>query len=218
MLRPSDERILAMWDEGLREHAVDRALSILSAFTGDPKPVLARLSIGKRDELLVRARAALLGPRLASYAECPACGERLEFEFSSEALLADGAAELPPARYHLPDSFDLAAVASASSVEEGRAMLLERCGIAEAEVDAALAEIATIEAASVASVDLTCPACSHASTLPLDIAAFFWEELNVYARRRLREVDALARAYGWTEHEILSLSPVRRSHYLEMVS
>jgi hypothetical protein len=39
----------------------------------------------------------------------------------------------------------------------------------------------------------------------------------VHARSLLAEVHSLARAYGWTESEILALSPQRRSTYLEMV-
>ncbi len=218
MLRPSDQRILAMWDEAVREHAVDRALSVLSVFTSEPKQELARLSIGKRDELLVRARASLLGPTLSGYAECPVCQEGLEFAFSADTVLPALAEAETPCRYHLPNSFDLAAVATAATVEEGREILLRRCGIANESAEEALEEIARHEAASAASVDLACPACGHGWTLPLDIASFFWEELNVYARSRLREVDAIARAYGWSESEILRLSPERRSHYLEMVS
>jgi hypothetical protein len=217
MLRPSDERILAMWDEGVREHAIDRALTILSAFTGESKPALARLSIGKRDELLVRARIELLGPTLASYAECPHCGDRLEFALPSDTLVTNTATDEPPSSYRLPDSFDLAAIAGARSVEEGRRLLLERCGIAEADAEEVLAEMARREAAAAAAVDLTCPSCAEQWTLSIDIASFFWEELTTYAKRRLREVDALARAYGWTEDQILRLSPVRRAHYLEMV-
>jgi hypothetical protein len=34
----------------------------------------------------------------------------------------------------------------------------------------------------------------------------------------LREIEALARAYGWSEREILDLSPQRRHTYLELVS
>ena len=50
-----------------------------------------------------------------------------------------------------------------------------------------------------------------------DILSFFWGEIQICARRLLREVHALASAYGWTESEILSLSTTRRHAYLEMV-
>ncbi len=37
------------------------------------------------------------------------------------------------------------------------------------------------------------------------------------AEQSLVEVDALARAYGWTEAEIMQLSPTRRAAYLQLV-
>ena len=52
---------------------------------------------------------------------------------------------------------------------------------------------------------------------PTDIAGFFWAELDAWARRLLREIHTLARFYGWSEAEILALSPLRRRCYLEMV-
>ena len=65
---------------------------------------------------------------------------------------------------------------------------------------------------------LTCPACAHEWDLLFDIADFFWSEISAQAQRLLREIDALARAYGWTEREILNLPAQRRQTYLEMVA
>jgi hypothetical protein len=62
-----------------------------------------------------------------------------------------------------------------------------------------------------------CPACSHAFDLGLDLAAFLWSELEGRAKRLLRDVHTLASAYGWSEAEVLSLSPARREFYLGMV-
>ena len=50
----------------------------------------------------------------------------------------------------------------------------------------------------------------------LDVA-FVWAELRAHAQRLLREVDMLARAYGWTEPEVLALDGARRVAYLELV-
>jgi len=51
-----------------------------------------------------------------------------------------------------------------------------------------------------------------------DIVSFFWSEICVQAKRLLREVHILARAYGWREADILSMSAARRQLYLEMVT
>jgi hypothetical protein len=47
--------------------------------------------------------------------------------------------------------------------------------------------------------------------------SFFWREIQSAARRIVLEVDALARSYGWSEAEILNMTPARRQLYLEMV-
>ena len=54
--------------------------------------------------------------------------------------------------------------------------------------------------------------------LLFDIGAFLWSEIEACASRLLAEVDALARAYGWRERDILAMSGIRRAAYLDMVS
>jgi hypothetical protein len=68
------------------------------------------------------------------------------------------------------------------------------------------------------TLHLSCPACRHEWDLLFDIVEFFWREISAQARRLLREIDTLARAYGWTEREILSLPAQRRQSYLEMLA
>ncbi len=51
-----------------------------------------------------------------------------------------------------------------------------------------------------------------------DVVSFFWSEICVQAKRLLREVHTLARAYGWREADILNMSTARRQFYLEMVT
>ncbi len=62
-----------------------------------------------------------------------------------------------------------------------------------------------------------CPACSASFDENLDLGDFVWAEIESQAKQVLREVHLLARAYGWSESEILALSPARRSTYLEIV-
>ena len=54
--------------------------------------------------------------------------------------------------------------------------------------------------------------------LTLDIVSFLWSEISSLAKRHLREVHTLAWAYGWSEADILAMSPARRQFYLESVS
>jgi hypothetical protein len=53
--------------------------------------------------------------------------------------------------------------------------------------------------------------------VPFDVGSFVWTEFSVWAQKRLEEVHLLASAYGWSEAEILELSPVRRRYYVEAV-
>ena len=67
-------------------------------------------------------------------------------------------------------------------------------------------------------LQMSCAHCNHDWSARFDIADFLWHEIAVLGRRLLDEVDVLARAYGWTEAEVLALSPARRRHYLDRVS
>ena len=67
-------------------------------------------------------------------------------------------------------------------------------------------------------LELRCPDCGHQWSAILDISTFFWEEINNQAKHLVETIHTLARAYGWRETDILSMSPWRRQLYLEMVS
>ena len=64
---------------------------------------------------------------------------------------------------------------------------------------------------------LRCDACGHEWVSPFDIGAFLLREVEAWAEGLLREVHALARAYGWSERAILDLSARRRRAYLDLV-
>jgi hypothetical protein len=66
-------------------------------------------------------------------------------------------------------------------------------------------------------LSLICPQCAHGWQSPLDIVTFLWSELHAWAIRMLREVHALASAYGWHEVEILTMTPRRRAAYLDLI-
>jgi len=65
-------------------------------------------------------------------------------------------------------------------------------------------------------INLSCPDCQYRWSEVFDVVSFFWTEIDAWARRLLRDVNVLARAYGWREHDILALSPMRRQLYLAM--
>jgi hypothetical protein len=65
---------------------------------------------------------------------------------------------------------------------------------------------------------LTCPSCQHHWQSTFDIMSYLWTEIDSWAKRMLQEVCILARAYHWSEKEILGMSTKRRQMYLELIS
>ena len=171
---------------------------------------------------------------------CPQCGDALEFTVSADDIrgVADPHGTNPhgelsmdgiTVRFRLPDSRDLAALAGRTDAVAARLLLLRRCVTEATWGDADLAAEALPEAVVAALADrmdpqadlrfrLTCESCDHEWQALFDIGAFLWTEISVAARRLLREVAALAKAYGWSEGDILAMGDTRRHTYLELAS
>lgn len=113
---------------------------------------------------------------------------------------------------------------------EASGRLLRRCiSVAtrgDGDVDPAALPPGVTEAVAQAMADadpqaevrlaLGCPDCGHRWSSPFDILSYLWDEVDDWATRLLREVHALASAYGWSERAILGMSARRRRLYLEM--
>src|SRR2546427_7598065 len=83
----SAQQILRIWEIGLGQHPVDRALTMLaSAFPELPRETLVSLSVGQRDARLLDLRKRTFGRHLASFTECVKCQERLEFELEVDDI------------------------------------------------------------------------------------------------------------------------------------
>jgi hypothetical protein len=234
----SASQLMEVWERGASEHPVDRALTLLSACCEETRADLAALSIGRRDARLLQAYERLFGPALEAFAQCPQCGEKLEYRLSTRELtLPLPATELPlivetgkaSLRLRLPNSLDLRAASECPGMHEARKLLLQRCvverdgqparqleSLPESTVDKIASCLAQADPQAETLIDLTCCACRHGWQVLLDIEGFLWMKISAMARRLLQEVHALARAYGWREHDILALSAVRRQAYLEM--
>ena len=231
--------LLDVCDRGAALPGDARALLLLgAALPGSPR--LAELPLAERDRRLLELHTATFGPELPAFVACPGCGDRLELSLDATALHPPapppGPAQTWPVdgggvrmRFRLPDSRDLAAAGRCASVQEARRELAERCvtvavdasGAAVGRLpDEALAALAArmdeVAPATDVSLALTCPSCATAWEAALDVAGFVWTEMAARARRLLREVDAIARVYHWSEAEILALPASRRRAYLEL--
>lgn len=233
----SAHEMVEIWEQGQAQHPLDRALTVLAAVWPEmTREQLAALSIARRDACLLELRERTFGTRLDGFSECPRCRERIEFTLTTcdiPRLSEDkGEYELETAdfnlRFRLPNSKDLAALVGGRDVRQS---LLQDCLLEArrggqavsyrelpAEAVDRLAEcVAECGQRTEVLFALECPSCSHRWQILFDIASFFWAEIAAQAKRLLREVHALAKTYGWSEAEILALSPIRRQCYLEMV-
>ena len=64
------------------------------------------------------------------------------------------------------------------------------------------------------AIEVRCP-CGAEWVDELDIRSIAWADLTAWVGRTLTEVHQLAHAYGWSEADILAMSPTRRRWYLE---
>jgi hypothetical protein len=233
--------ILRMCEGGADQRPIERALTVLAA--GCPESSheqLAALSISGRDSQLLELRQRTFGDTLNAFSECPQCAGQLEIRFSAEAIKSTGKdrpdvqeteADGITVRFRLPNSIDLTEAIQVGNIERAREALFCRCVIeaCRGEVKIAPSELppevseeinrlmAASDPAAEVVLNLQCPLCSHSWDALFDIVAFFWTEISAHARRLLREIDALARTYGWGEAEILGLSERRRQAYLELI-
>ena len=238
--------MLNIWERGRYQRPVDRALILLAAtHPGQPQKALAELSIGQRDAMLFALRKESFGTELDSHAECPGCGEQLEFTVSiHELLVQQELCEQSQAlgfelevdeyriRFRLLNSMDLIAIGGMTDEEQARDCLLERC-IVEAThrgepvqqaslpkkvITPMLKRMLKFDPQAETLLDICCPSCGHQWQAQFDINEFLWIELANQAKRLLREVYTLSRAFCWSEADILSMSTTRRQSYLELLA
>ena len=239
---PSAAQLLELWEVGTGSGPVQRALLLLAAAWPErPLAGLAAEPIGWCDGQLLTLRRHLFGDPIEAVVDCPQCGTRLELSLrGSDFLVTGGSPAAPPVlerdgyciQLRLPTTLDLLELPGGMTQEAARALLLARC-IVEARsgatnvaaealpptvVEAAVQAIAAADPQAELWLALQCPECGHPWQALFDIASFLWRELEAWAQRTLYAIDRLARAYGWSEAEILALSARRRQTYLEMVS
>jgi hypothetical protein len=221
--------LLQVWEAGGNQDPVRRAVTMLVAVHGGSAETAAELDVGSRDVLLARSLRALAGSTVPACADCPRCGATLDVVVDVAGVTA--LTVLDPGRrwtvragdtevtFRLPTTADLLAL-HGHPIRRAREMLVRRCLGAEAAPEVMVAVEAAMErVAPAGAMDLVaqCPACGRSATFPLDIGALLWAEIRERAAGLVRDVHVLASSYGWTEAEVLALSPNRRASYLALV-
>ena len=235
---PAAGTLIAAWEAGAQRPAIARAPSLLATLGLLPDGVRSdELTVGECDARLFRLRRAIFGEELEANATCPSCGDDVEFMLSLAALqpATDGGRDrtttVESAGFRVScrplRNAELEALAMLDGADQ--ADVLERCVIdahsdTGARVDgrrlpaAVGAEVLRVcaerDPGAQTVVGLRCP-CGGEWAEELDMRGILWTDLSDWVHRTLDEVHGLARCYGWSEAEILSLSPWRRRWYLE---
>ncbi|MFZ5673535.1 MAG: hypothetical protein ACOZAM_11290 [Pseudomonadota bacterium] len=203
---------------------------------------LARLTIGDRERLLLAVCSRLLGAETDLVVSCPSCQSAVEMPISFRDLVTarpassdrrcalaahDGTwtAELsPPTARKLESALGrgpeaarqllevcLTALFDAQGQDVGRAALPRECEAELAEKLLALDPLAECRIA------VECPHCGTAFETLLDgfslLKAAFGSAAALYG-----DVYRMARAYHWSEADILALPLVRRAQYLAIAA
>lgn len=135
-------------------------------------------------------------------------------------------------RFRLPNSQDHVEAAGRADLESALQYLLQRCllgvyrhgqemvadSLPDEVIQAVLERMEQADPQANVQLELLCPACSHTWQAAFDIVSFLWREINAWSVRVLRDIHTLASAYGWSEADILAMSPMRRQAYLELIS
>ena len=233
--------LLTAWEAGAVEPAVDRAPSLLQSLGRlPPGTAVERLTVGQCDVALLALRRELFGDHLEAVATCPECAAELELDLSI-SVFERGLLQVDPrpttlshdgfrVEYRLPLNEDLSALVGREQADAA-AELVRRCvldasgpdGVERnpAELPASLCDAvldAMADSDPGASLELTVSCvCGHRWRDELDIRTMLWTDLTDWLGRTLAEVHHLAREYGWSEGEILSMPAWRRRWYLEAV-
>ena len=237
----TQSELLSIWERGEGQRPSRRALALLEGAAPDSDAAeLAALPVGSRDAMLLDLREHLFGAAVSGITSCPACAEEIELSFDIGEVRRDRAVESPRLRIadgeyevqaRLPSTADLGAIEQFDDLSLARGRLFSLCVVGATRgsdpvaaellpppvVEAVVARMAEADPQADVQVDAECPACGERWREPFDIVTYLFTELSVFARRLLADVHDIAAAYGWSEAEILALSPARRNAYLEML-
>jgi hypothetical protein len=231
---PGAVDLVRLWPAARGRTPTARVRELLVALHGDqvrhdPLGVHHQRALALHRTVVARAIEALVG--------CANCGTDNEFTVPVAQICAlpapppDAAVRLAveggEARFRLPTVTDLDAVAGSPSAAGARALAARTCldadppELAAGEVaDADLARLAqaweALDPAGSVQVDLACAGCGAAVAADVAVAEFVARDLDRAVEGLLRDVDVIARAYGWSEDAILGLPAERRRRYVDL--
>jgi hypothetical protein len=238
MVLGSEERLRA-WENAGNEPPLGREVALAVAFGAGESETLPAVGMGDFHRKMLECYGEQFGREAGATAHCPKCSAGSEFsvdlgkfvEAQTPAIVGELCVGGYQLSVRLPTVGDLLAAGAAGNVEAARKCLIGRCvvrarrGDLDIAAESLPAEIITAIESELAKADplgrfqmhVSCPECGHSWLERLDLGAFFWSGLEDSVTRILRDVDVVARAYGWSEREILALSASRRKTYVAMI-
>lgn len=210
----SDELALAGVDTRAAVALLDRLLEDAPCSAGE-------LGASDRDGLLCALHRHLWGDRIVSSLECEACGAMYDLSFELSALQMQLAAQTEPAavealrvladgqgrHYWLPDAAQEEAAAQYGMGEGHRRLRALVAGDQPLHDDARELDVRLETLAPIVDVELdaNCAECGQPRLARFDIQSFVLQRLLDERDALLGEIHAMAGAYGWPLHDIVSL-------------
>lgn len=238
----TDRDLLAAWDTGINLSLIERSLLLLSkVFPDRSLNEIGCLTIGERDACLLNIREQLFGSELNNVANCPNCSQKIEWKTSIDTLRLKGSnviwnKEPIKMAYHglqisfrIPNSKDILEIMEMENPEFRQSELLNKClsyssfpspttepwpdGLQEAIIR----KMEECDPQADISMKIVCPDCGHHWHMFFDIMRYLWSEIDDWAIKLIQDIYLLALNFGWSEHDILSLSRFRRNLYINMI-
>jgi len=214
------------------------ATEVLARCVGEDAATVERWTLARRLQALLAVRCAeAADAAVSATVACTACGGRFEIELPLARCVQD-VDETPltltpaPGRrlsVRLPQAADLAAWRATAADDEATLaarLVLAVDGQAPApdfvptagEVEAIAEQLAARDPFTALQVEAACPDCGHGNAADVNLEQLLLHDFAALQRRLLDEVATLARAFHWSEAQILELPAWRRAHYLARVS
>jgi len=228
--RLNAETLIELAERATQLSAGQWSLAFLqAAFPQAVRDDLLDLPVGTRDRLIMAVRARLVAAPLRAEPKCADCGGRFELTLMPEdlGLGSDAGPTDPGARAVRIEGqevmlrpvrlSDLLAVENMSDISQAVRLLAERAcdgdlsGIPLKALETTLEEL---DPAADIWIKTHCPECGAAHNLSFDPVHYTAQELRQYAQQILRDVVDIARAFHWSEHDILTLPDSRRAYYV----
>ncbi|MEH0830377.1 MULTISPECIES: hypothetical protein [unclassified Micromonospora] len=221
---------MRLWPLGCSRRAGARVGGLLLRLYGEKT---RRDALGVRNQRMLALHRAVVGRPIEAVVGCPGCNADNEFVVPVDEICAlpgpsaEAAVRLKvgdsAVRFRLPMMADLEALAGSSYATGIRRLAARTCLESDPpSLDAAgLTRLAqeweALDPAGSIRVDLSCAECTRAIAANVDPAEFVARDLDRTVEGLLRDVDVIARAYGWSEDAILGLAAERRRWYVGLI-